>query len=292
MTRGKLFLGLATLFCVSGGLLLEWKLVDGLLQVRQSRGWKSTTGVVESLARDDDGVWNITYRFAVNGRSYEGSRIAIAFQDSAYPVDSFFPVGKQVTVYYDPEKPERSALDLQVDTGGAVAMGFGGLLFLGIGLGLAALWLRYERKRPAEPAPEAVAPRGAAPAVQWTAPPPSDSARQGPLQVLEWEVGRRLVLCLPSRTTMLLWFVPALAFLAGFAYVFSHPAILETMGYTGETGNWPGALLAWAAILLPLAAFLGWPQAPYRTELDWQNDSVLLRRWRKNYAPSPESEPR
>ncbi len=282
MKRGQLLLALFVLLCLAGGLLLEWKVVGSLIEIRQSQHWSTTTGVVESLAKDDAGVWGVTYRFWVSGRRYEGRRIVIAFQDSAYgPIDHLFPAGKEVTVYYDPERPERCALDLRADTAGAVAMGLGGLLSLGIGLGTWSRWLRYRRKRPAEPTPESVAPLGTSPAIPATVPPPSESAGRGPLQVLAWEVGRRLVLHQPPRTHMLLWFVPVLGFLGGFAYVFSHPAILRAIGYAGETENWPEALLAWAAILLPLAAFFGWPEAPYRAELDWQDNSVLLRRWWK-----------
>ena len=75
------------------------------------------------------------YKFQVNGKSYTGWES---------PTGSELAIGKQVTVFYDPQNPSRSALtdfhDVRTSVLGPVPM----LLF---GIGAVAAYIFYKRRR-------------------------------------------------------------------------------------------------------------------------------------------------
>ncbi len=123
------------LFTGLGGAFLYWS-VSQLWYVFSSRSWPSTEGTIyESRyidhGRRRDGEARIRYRYAVNGRSYEGGNLlpgtlAYTDRDEQEKVRQYRP-GMTVPVYYDPENPESSSLEVGVVTR---------FPFLGLGIGL------------------------------------------------------------------------------------------------------------------------------------------------------------
>ena len=89
-----------------------------------ARNWASTTGkIVTSRVEVSGGDHttvspHIVFQYNVYGKEYSNSQIKagdihIATYGSrgAYDIVDKYPVGAEVTVYYDPENPEQSALE-------------------------------------------------------------------------------------------------------------------------------------------------------------------------------------
>ncbi len=132
----------------------------GVIQVKEAKRsleWPSTLGKVIEARRGSDPVKPLVlYRYAVDGRQYEARRIAFrqVAGDETAPMLRRYRVGKEVTVYFDPEDPETAVLEV----------GFrwsDHLLLMGISLGMALAGIfihqRFKRRsvstnRPGEPA--------------------------------------------------------------------------------------------------------------------------------------------
>jgi hypothetical protein len=90
----------------------------------------------------------VVYSYEVAGSQREGAGYRLGtppmFNSSAKAAAAAakYPAGSQVTVHYDPVKPETSALELKVGDGyvGLMIYAFGGTLF---GFGLLGLLLRF-----------------------------------------------------------------------------------------------------------------------------------------------------
>ena len=83
------------------------------------------------------------YAYAVNGVTYTGERIS--FDDPGSYLT--YTEGDEVTVYYNPDRPERAVLEVGMDRGSTVVYLLAGLLVLGCGLVL--VWLgRWSPYRP------------------------------------------------------------------------------------------------------------------------------------------------
>jgi hypothetical protein len=72
----------------------------------------------------------ITYTYAVNDTNHNNSTIkfgenSYSSRKKAEEILSNYPVGKNVTVYYDPEKPDRSVLEPGVSAGSFIVLGIG-----------------------------------------------------------------------------------------------------------------------------------------------------------------------
>lgn len=112
------------LFTGLGGAFLYWS-VSQLWYLHSSRNWASTQGVIyESRyidhGRRKDGEARIRYRYAVDGRTYEGGNLlpgtlAYTDRDEKEKVRQYRP-GMTVPVYYNPENPEASSLEVGVVT--------------------------------------------------------------------------------------------------------------------------------------------------------------------------------
>jgi hypothetical protein len=90
-----------------------------------AQSWPSTTGLVlgstikvTRSARSRSETPVVVYEYEVNGRSYKEHSIKAGDQfmriqvfGEAMATISRYPVGKKVTVYYDPANPARSALE-------------------------------------------------------------------------------------------------------------------------------------------------------------------------------------
>ena len=91
------------------------------VQSLRSRSWPTVTGVITESrvqsTRDRDGQWShkarIRYRYAVNGKFYDGDTISYAkglFEGASVQV-SRYAQGSPVGVYYDPKDPTSAVLD-------------------------------------------------------------------------------------------------------------------------------------------------------------------------------------
>lgn len=105
---------------------------------RRAARWPSVQGVVIRAARpdaplEDDGSVDIAYRYRVAGVTYEGGRVAYCTRwHGSHKTIERYPVGRRVTVFYDPENPGRALLDRR---GGRSA---GALAALGAAIAFAA----------------------------------------------------------------------------------------------------------------------------------------------------------
>ena len=90
-------------------------------KIREAQAWPSTEGLIlVSEVRDEGGEngWraHVSYRYEVGGRLYESSRIAVAVEYGRESLHAHqelaarFPVGAQVTVYYNPRNPADAGL--------------------------------------------------------------------------------------------------------------------------------------------------------------------------------------
>jgi hypothetical protein len=110
------------------GIVLIIKAVRDRKKAEASAVWPSTAGTVtestieETYTRDEDGHREthfkpvVRYTYQVVGSSYTGNQIAFgggssSNYKSAQQTIAAYPVGAQVTVYYNPEKPEEAVLE-------------------------------------------------------------------------------------------------------------------------------------------------------------------------------------
>lgn len=135
--------------------VLVLAVVVKMREVRGAQSWHTTTGRVTrsevraQKRRDMDdrertrNVPSVGYEYTVNGKRFSGDRISLAEVIPESDIESTldrYPVGKEVTVYYNPADPRQSVLerDLPVDFGKGLA---GAFAVLGGGAVLALLTL-------------------------------------------------------------------------------------------------------------------------------------------------------
>jgi Protein of unknown function (DUF3592) len=130
---------------------------------RAVTGWPRQPGVIHSAvleswvqtSRDKNGfdiqytVYKpvVRYRYTVDGREYESTRVAQAVDDVAtgqaaaqQVIDRYAP-GTQVMVLVNPGDPTASWLEVQRSVGAVILLAFGAL-WIAIGVLLIGLWLR------------------------------------------------------------------------------------------------------------------------------------------------------
>jgi hypothetical protein len=112
--------GLGMIMAMIGGLAIRPAL--------ETRRWESTTG------RVIDAPSPFRYTFDVDGRTYTASRIGFGLPDPTQ--GSRYSPGQEVTVYYSPSDPTRSALEPGPGPLAFAPLAVGGLFLL---LGLIAL---------------------------------------------------------------------------------------------------------------------------------------------------------
>jgi hypothetical protein len=109
-----------------------------LQNARASAAWPTAEGTITSSevtrSTDAEGADSyspeVTYTYSVNNAGY--SNDTIKFGENSYSsrrkaqeiVDNY-PAGKNVTVYYDPERPDRSVLEPGVSAGSYIVLGIG-----------------------------------------------------------------------------------------------------------------------------------------------------------------------
>jgi len=114
---------------------------------KASAGWPATEGSITHarIRVDDRGETSesyhpeITYDYSVLGSPYQGSRTVIGATksySSRRKAEAFlesFPIGKHVTVHYNPQKPDQSVLEAGVVRGAIGTLIISGVFIL-IGL--------------------------------------------------------------------------------------------------------------------------------------------------------------
>ena len=114
-----------------------------LQNARASASWPTADGIVTrsevTFSTDAEGGDSyqpkVTYKYEANNLSYEND--TIKFGENSYgsnrkadEIAGNYPVGKNVTVYYDPERPERSVLEPGVTGGSYLVLGIGAFFIL------------------------------------------------------------------------------------------------------------------------------------------------------------------
>jgi hypothetical protein len=119
-------------FFLAGAILLFFA-IRTRKKSNASMAWPSTAGQIseasvrQNSSTDEDGHVNFTYSpvveydFTVNGQAFKGRRInygvtASPSREAAQKEVDRFPVGMQVTVFYNPEKPGEAVLEKKVVT--------------------------------------------------------------------------------------------------------------------------------------------------------------------------------
>lgn len=105
-----------------------------------SRWWTTTTGTVTYSSAHESRRYrsvDIRYRYAVDGREYEGDRFRYGYTTAMGRLSSIevsaaqaaYPVGSHPRVYVDPRQPSRSVLEARAPVEDLLWVG-GGLMFL------------------------------------------------------------------------------------------------------------------------------------------------------------------
>jgi hypothetical protein len=109
-----------------------------LQNARASASWPTADGIVTrsqvTHSTDAEGGDSyqpqVTYTYSANNSTYENN--TIKFGENSYSsrrkadeIAANYPIGKSVTVYYDPEKPDRSVLEPGVSAGSYIVIGIG-----------------------------------------------------------------------------------------------------------------------------------------------------------------------
>jgi hypothetical protein len=128
------------------GAFLIYQSVRGRQKADASQSWPSTSGqiteasVSHHTSTDSDGDTNdhytpkVKYTYLAIGQEYKGDKLGFGFQQSfgslpkAQAALARFPVGAQVTVYYDPNNPAEAVLERKA--GGASMSLVLGIIFI------------------------------------------------------------------------------------------------------------------------------------------------------------------
>ena len=101
-----------------GGIVISiwgWRVLRCSQQTKQ---WPTTAGVIEESkpgSEHDDLLPHIVYRYETDGQALRSS---FEFPSGTHPMPEFvqaylkkYPVGVEVTVYYNPQQPQQSTLE-------------------------------------------------------------------------------------------------------------------------------------------------------------------------------------
>jgi hypothetical protein len=121
--------GIFILGFAAAGVFLIYQTIRSRQKAEASQDWPATAGqitearVSRHTSTDSDGDTSehyspiVRFRYQVASQEYEGSKIAFGFQQSfgshakAQSALARFPVGAQVSVYYDPSNPSDAVLE-------------------------------------------------------------------------------------------------------------------------------------------------------------------------------------
>ncbi|MDM7948111.1 DUF3592 domain-containing protein [Hydrogenophaga sp.] len=110
---------IASLIAIVLGLGSGAYLLRSLIRQHSSKRWPTTIGeILESNIEEDSDGWapHVRYAYAVERKHYTNDRLYFHLSNGSTERDarkhlSPYPVGKRVTVYYNPRKPEEAVLD-------------------------------------------------------------------------------------------------------------------------------------------------------------------------------------
>lgn len=119
---------------------------------RESLYWPKAEGIITQSFMDRDRhrrhYANIKYSFTVNGQKITGFQIsAKEMNKSSEELLKEYPVGKKVTVYYDPDNPENSLLEPGYSWQSYQAFVLGIIIIL---VGIGVLFFYKEKPQPAK----------------------------------------------------------------------------------------------------------------------------------------------
>ena len=150
---GTLCGGFFFLLFVGLGVFLIYRTQQSKKKAQVSQSWPSTPGqitdshVSRSQSTDSDGdtttsyAARVAYTYQVGGETYSGHNIAFGFSPSysseakAQADAARYPVGSQVPVYYNPDKPSDAVLQRQA-SGSKVGLILG-IIFIVVGVCIA-----------------------------------------------------------------------------------------------------------------------------------------------------------
>jgi hypothetical protein len=137
--RGAFIVGVIFLLVGSG---LSWWGWNILQNAKASSSWPKVQGVVTQSAvrhkRDSDGgdsyLPEVNYEYSVKNQQHENE--TIKFGENSYgdrqpaaDIVARYPIGKKISVSYDPASPHKSVLEPGVTSGSYIVIGIGVLFF-------------------------------------------------------------------------------------------------------------------------------------------------------------------
>ena len=134
---------LGAVLIFAAGLVVVFGEIYASKDLDRSQAWNETQGEVEAFTLSRtyvaDFIPSIRYRYRVAGRDYTGDSIRVGgrltFRSKrlARELEGTYRVGHRVSVFYDPQDPEKCCLDRDETAGGHSAM-LWGLVLAGLGV--------------------------------------------------------------------------------------------------------------------------------------------------------------
>lgn len=154
--------GIFTLVFGGIGVGFFLKYISSKRKAEASKNWPSTTGTIEAstitsnTSTDSDGFSSTTYApvvvysYNVMGSSFHTRRVGFGMemsgpQSGAYSIMSRYPMGKIVTVYYNPENPGEAVLEHSVINNVPTIIFFSVFGGVGIIACLVSVWILASR---------------------------------------------------------------------------------------------------------------------------------------------------
>jgi hypothetical protein len=148
---------LGLIFAIAGGAIFFLFALPPLQYAATSKSWPTVDGTIKRaeidvFRRDGNTHYqpDIAYSYSVEGKKYTSSKISVGEPpldnnvSKAKKVQAKYPVGKEVTVWYDPELPESSSLEPGIKSGDIMLASIAAIFFL---VGILALYKGLKAKK-------------------------------------------------------------------------------------------------------------------------------------------------
>lgn len=143
-------LGNIALIALPMVVMVAAMVINAMLKTRRARGWAQAQGRITlskmAVRRPPAGneigtvvnVPDVAYSFKVGGQDYRGTRVSLGDISGKYAEEALtrYPVGKMVTVFYDPADPEACVLEREAPKGAVKGCGLLLLVLALLGGGL------------------------------------------------------------------------------------------------------------------------------------------------------------
>lgn len=142
------------LYCLGGfgvvfflaSLLAATTAIKDWRHYRESENWVPVTAQIVSGnisarrgSKSTSYVLDIKYSYKVLGQSYENNQFSFGSEGTGYDtrkkaegILAKYPIGNQVTIYYDPNNPQQAVLERKYDSTGAILAVIVGILGIGM----------------------------------------------------------------------------------------------------------------------------------------------------------------